>query len=167
MEPINTVERRKAFWNFLLLFALCIAIILTMAFFSVRVPFSENKILRNKMSLIDKERGFEKQFSNKMVDISRMLDTIDRATLQQAEQLDIKATAEIVQLKSMVTDTMFNKELYNNVVRNLENLQLNARSMRKVVDAGGELDKLKIEVQEFKEKAQDNYTKYIECLTKK
>ena len=167
MQPINNIERRKAFWNFLLLFLVCILIILTMGFFSVRVPFEENENLRHKLSQIDKERTLTKEFSAKMIEVSRMLDTIDRASPEQAELLDGRITEDILRLNSMASDTLFNSELYKNIVRNLGILQQNSKKMRKVADSDSELNKFKSELQRANEKAQDNYTKYIECLTKK
>ena len=58
----------------------------------------------------------------------------------QAEQLDLKATEEIWSSSGNGAWYMFNSELYENVVLNLENLQQHARSMRKVAAAGSEMD---------------------------
>jgi hypothetical protein len=77
-----------------------------LTFFSVRVPFSENDKLRAKMALIDKERAFTDEFTRKMINISRMLDSINKISLQEAELMDGRIGDEISKLNIMVSDTV-------------------------------------------------------------
>jgi Type VI secretion system, TssO len=167
MQPINKNERRSAFWNFLLLFVICFAIILTMVFFSVRVPFDENEKLHQKMAVIDKEREFSDKFTKKMIGVSRLLDSLDRVTPQESEILEGKIGQEISALNSMVADTTFNKDLYLNVVHNLGDMQQYSKKVRNETDKDMDVNNYKSQLQKANEKAQEYYTKYIECLTKK
>lgn len=167
MQPINIIERRKAFWNFLGLFMVCITIILTMVFFSVRVPFSENDKLHSRIKLIEKEREFSEKFTRKMVDVSRMLDTINRTTPQEAEILEGRIGEQISSLNSMVADTTYNKDLYRNVVHNLGDLHQYSKKLRKELDKDNEVENYKSQLQKAQERANESYAKYLECLKNK
>ena len=167
MQPININERRKAFWNFLILFIVCITIIITMVFFSVRVPFSENEKLHSRIKLIEKEREFSEKFTKKMIDVSRMLDTINRTSPQESEILEGRIGGEISNLNSMVSDTIYNRDLYLNVVHNLGDMQQYSKKIRKEANKDMDVDNYKIQLQKAQEKANEMYAKYIECLTKK
>ena len=167
MQPINITERRKAFWNFLGLFMVCITIILTMVFFSVRVPFSENDKLHSRIKLIEKEREFSEKFTRKMIDVSRMLDTINRTTPQEAEILEGRIGEQISSLNSMVADTTYNKDLYLNVVHNLGDMHQYLKEIRRKGDKDSDLNDLKSLLQKAQDRAQEYYDKYYECLSKK
>ncbi len=173
MQPINKTERSRAFWNFLLLFMLSIAILLTMGFFGAQVPLRESKELRSKMELIDKERNTDLElsikFTKKMINISRMLDTINRTSPQDAEILEGKISEEIAKLNSMVPeDTLINnKELYLNVVHNLGDMQQYLKEIRKKGDKDNDLTNLKTLLQKAQDRAQEYSDKYYECLAKK
>lgn len=167
MQPKNKDDRRKAFINFLLLFLLCMAIILTTVFFSVRVPFTENDKLRAKMEMIDKEREFTNKFTTQMIGVSRMLDSINKTSPQESILLEGRIENEISKLNAMVTDTVYNKDLYINVVHNLGVLQQYLKEIRSKSDKDLDVNNFKAQLEKANEKAQDWYTKYIECISKK
>ena len=144
----------------------CITIILTMVFFSVRVPFSENDKLHARIKVIEKEREFSEKFTRKMIDVSRMLDTINRTTPQESEILEGRIEEQISSLRSMVADTTYNKDLYLNVVHNLSDIKHYSKKLRKETDKDNEAESYKIQLQKAQEKANETYAKYLECLKK-
>lgn len=172
MQPINKYERRNAFWNFLLLLSICFAIIITMVFFSVRVPLNDNGVLRAKLDALEKEvekdREFSVMFTKKMISVSRMLDSINRSSPQEADILEETIGIERARLNSMVPDTLKNnKDLYVNVVHNMGQMQQYLKELRKKGDSDIEKNNYKSLYEKEQEKAQQNFAKYIECATKK
>ncbi|MEO6231113.1 MAG: type VI secretion system TssO [Ferruginibacter sp.] len=167
MEPKNKEERKKTFINFLLLFVACIAVLITMVFFSVRVPFSENDSMRKKMEVIDKEREFAALFTTQFINVSRMLDTINRTSPQEQVRLEGRVESAISKLDAMVSDTTYNKDLYINAVHNLGDLQLYLKEIRSKSDKDLDINSYKEQLDKANEKAQELYKKYIECLKQK
>lgn len=50
MKPLNTVERSKAFWRFLGLFAVTIGLVATVIFFSMQVSGADTRQLRQRVA---------------------------------------------------------------------------------------------------------------------
>jgi hypothetical protein len=123
MEPKNKAERRKAFLNFLLLFIICTGIIITTVFFSLQVPFKQNDQLRKQMDEVERERDFSKRFTTQMVNVSRMLDSINATKPPESDRIDGKIKDEISKLDAMINDSLYNKEMYLNVTHNLGDMQ--------------------------------------------
>lgn len=158
MQPVNKKERRSAFINFLLLFLVCVAIIITTVFFSIQVPFKQNDQLRKDMTLVEKERDFSNNFMSEMAGISAMLDTINTKA-QKPELLDGVVSENIKKLNVMVDgDSVYNKPMYKNVVLTLADLSAAKKQLRdlagKDVNAG-ELQKQKEDVARQLEAAQN------------
>ena len=174
MEPKNAADRNKAYAKFLIFFCLSILLVILTVFFSVQVPFSENEKLKTKMAQLDKEKDFSDRFTIKMINVSRMLDSINTTTPQEANRLEGRIKNEIEKLNSMVSDTINNRDLYVFSVHNIEDLQ---RSLKELTSKSGndaEVNVYKTQLEEAKQKAQDNYDKYIqksqdlmECISQK
>jgi uncharacterized membrane protein len=62
MPPLNRAERNNAFWGFLLLFLITIGIIITVVFFSIKVPFKENELLRSQVLIMQREEDLSDSF---------------------------------------------------------------------------------------------------------
>lgn len=135
MQPKNQVERRKAFLNFLIVFIMCIAIIITTVFFSIQVPFKHNDQLLKQMSEVQGEREFQKNFKEQMSDITNMLDTINSKS-QQPELLDVGITTKLQKLTGFVeSDSVVEKKIYQNIINSLSELQKSKKALR---DKAGE-----------------------------
>ena len=116
MRPINQEERRKAFMNFLLVFLICIAIIITTVFFSIQVPFQRNDQLEKQMTKIEKERDFSRNFSRSLGQINNMLDSINSKT-DNPDILNSKISSSIATLGASVdADSLSEKVLYQTVL---------------------------------------------------
>jgi len=73
MQPINQAQRRSAFLNFLLLFVITLAVIMVVIFFSIQVPFAENKKMKDQLNAFKENKAFEKKFSSAMTDPQTLL----------------------------------------------------------------------------------------------
>lgn len=165
MEPKNAAERKKAFTNFLLLFCLCILLVMITGFFSVQVPFSENEKLKTKMAQLDREKEFSEKFTIKMKHVSVMLDSINITTPQEADRLEGRIKNEIDKLNLMVSDSMNKQDLYDLYifsVHNIEDLQRSLKELRSKSGNDADVNLYKAQLEEAKQKAQDNYEKYLE-----
>jgi predicted patatin/cPLA2 family phospholipase len=96
-----------------------------------------------------------------------MLDTIYRTSPQEQIRLEGMIEKEISKLNGMVSDTIYNKDLYIHVVHNLGDLQQYLKEIRSKSDKDLDAINNKAQLDKANEKAQEFYTKYIECLTKK
>ncbi|MCW3092346.1 MAG: hypothetical protein JWP81_3415 [Ferruginibacter sp.] len=142
MQPNNTPERKKAFINFLLLFCVSAAIVILLAFSSVQVPLKQNSQLRAQTESADKEREFSQKFMGQMNEIINMLDSINtKAT--KPEILDGQITESISKLNLAVNaDSMYNKDLYRNVVLNLADLQTARKTLRGLTASSTDINQL-------------------------
>ncbi len=117
MKPLNDTERRKAFSNFLTLFIITIAIIVTTVFFSILVPLKENKKLKAAFIENQNKQDFEKEFCVKLDEIEPLLDTLgqpDRST----DLIDANIISKIKELRHMAdsasngTDNIYQRAIH-------------------------------------------------------
>lgn len=167
MQPKNQAERRKAFLNFLFVFIICIAVIITTVFFSIQVPFKRNDQLEKQMNGVEKEKDFSKRFTTQMIGISRLLDSINLTSPPETDRMDQKIKDGISELDHMTNDSINNKELYLNVTHNLLDVQNYLKLLREKTSKDVDVDRYKKEIKEAQDKALDFHDKWIECLTKK
>lgn len=143
MQPINKDERRKAFINFLLLFILSTGIIVAIVFFSIQVPFKQNKQLTKQIGDFQRERDFSQNFFIKMSSINNMLDSINTKSLRP-DLLDGDITEAIKKLNSEVnSDSASNKNIYANVVQIMADLQSSKKQLRERTGKDDNINELK------------------------
>lgn len=142
MEPKNKTDRVKAFMNFLLLFLLCIAVIITTVFFSIQVPFKQNDELRRQISIIQRERAFATDFLTEMTGIVSMLDTVSRAPNPDLLDRDIAENIKSLDSKVKNADSVYGINLYQNVVQNMYELQRAKKQARQAGTSEEEISKL-------------------------
>ena len=120
MQAINSSERRKASLNFMLLFLVCVAIIVTTVFTSTRVPFSHNKVLREEQKITEKSNAVRKEFTEKLISISHLIDSLDKIKIEDFNNLDIRIDDEIEELRKITANAEADdKILYDNISTNL------------------------------------------------
>lgn len=131
--PSNQKERRKAFLNFLILFLACVAIIITTAFYSIQVPFKQNKQLRQQVNTNEKEEDFSEGFKTQLISVSTMLDTINNKSTSP-DLLNSNITDNINRMSSMISsDTTYHRALYQYILINLSSLQGAKKQLRDMV----------------------------------
>src|SRR5829696_1573607 len=77
MKPLNQSERNGAFWQFLLLFIITIATVATAIFFSIQVPLSDNKQLRQQMADLQNEKDLYDSINTALRAATNELKTFD------------------------------------------------------------------------------------------
>ncbi len=152
MQPLNKAERSKAFLNFILLFLLCIAIIVTTVFFSVQVPFRQNDQLRTEMGTVTTDRQFANNFSAELAVITAMLDSINTKSLKP-ELLDANISERLKKLNVMAdNDAVTNKPMYQNIVLNLADLQSAKKQLRDFTGKDANMDDLRKQLDDMTRK---------------
>lgn len=147
MQPLNKNERRKAFWNFLLLFLVSITLITTTIFFSINVPFKQNDRLLKEMRSYVKEREFSTEFMTQMSEVAGMLDTINtKAT--KPDLLDGRITESIKKLNFKIDiDSATDKTLYRSVVFVLSDIQTAKKQLREITGKDLNADDLRKQIE--------------------
>lgn len=131
MKPLNVSERNKAFRNFLIFFIITIAIIIAAVFFSVQVDAEENRQLKEKIAVAEKQRDFTEHFVDKMETTIKLLDSVNLPNVRS----DVIDAAIDDNLKSMLAMTNNDtsaqlKSLYKNIVYNFYDLQGAKKQLR-------------------------------------
>lgn len=78
-KPINTSERNSAFLKFLLFFLLSVAMVTAAIYFDFRMPFVENKILKEKSEYIKQQNLQQENITNTFIEAKLLIDSIDKA----------------------------------------------------------------------------------------
>ncbi|WP_452219796.1 type VI secretion system transmembrane protein TssO [Lacinutrix salivirga] len=134
MKPKNSKERRASFFKFLALFIVTTTAILFAVFFNYKVPNKENSILKEQVKAVEKELAFQDNFSNEMIAIRSMIDSLDVKGQNLSYQNSLIST-KLVDLQKTIPskDSTFKYDMYSNIVAVYADLQ----------DAKGELSNLK------------------------
>jgi hypothetical protein len=123
MKPLNQAERRSAFLKFLLFFIITIAVIVTTVFFSIQVPFAENKKMKNDIADYQNQQKFMMQFSGKLTDLQTLIDTLQTPNLQ-TDLIENKITLAIGDLQAFKEKTMpGNDNIYAKMIDALSKLK--------------------------------------------
>lgn len=141
MKPLNQAERRNAFLTFLLFFIITIAVIVVLIFFSVQVPFKENEHWRNEMAQVENERLFLESFNVKMENAMQLLDSM--STTQNDPIADSRINSKLNEMAAMLNDSISVKNLYNNVVQNLQDMQRAKQNLRNAYAQSDDADETK------------------------
>ena len=163
MQPKNKSERTKAFLNFLLLFLISIAIIITTVFFSIEVPFKQNDDLRKQNFLVQRDRVFTSDFLTEMSGIAVMLDSIN--TSSKPDLLDGEISERIKKLNIKVNaDSVYDKILYQNVVQNLDDLRQAKKQLRDITAKSDNINELQKQNDDLRQQLQITKTSYENLL---
>lgn len=166
MQPKNKSERTKAFLNFIGLFVVSIAIILTTVFFSIRVPVKEANDLRRQIHDVEKEKVVTSQFITKMSEIVGMLDTINIS--KDPEYLDPTIKKNIDDFKlSADADTVHDQLLYQNVAKNMYDLYQAKKQLRQCTSSEDIIKKLESNNSDLQDKLDRRTQQYNELLRSK
>jgi Type VI secretion system, TssO len=131
MKSVNQAERRKAFSNFLLMFIITIALVVTAVFFGTRVPFAENEKMKEQINAYQNDRLFAEKFSAKISDIQALLDTLGGPNTQ-TEFINNQVNSLLADLQAMKDKTITgNDNIYAKTLHALYNLQTAKYSLAK------------------------------------
>jgi hypothetical protein len=78
MAPaLNSKERNKAFWKFVLFFSISVVVICMAVFVNFIVPSKENKILKEKAGKFQAHASSEEKFSANLLEVDKLLDSLN------------------------------------------------------------------------------------------
>jgi len=143
MKPLNTEERKKSFTSFLLFFLVTVILIIGAVYFGMQIPFKQNERLKAQVAHYQQEQAFADNFSQQMNETTILLDSVNKNGTQ-ATIVDGLISNNIKSLNaSILTDSSANKELYQNMVQTLNQLQLAKTGLRN--SSGNDQDAAKLQ----------------------
>ena len=117
MEIVNKEQRTKAYWFFVLFFALTVSIVVIAMFANVHFPFEENKLLKEKNAKLEKDIAIQNHFAADLEKVKVAVDSIGVSNLKDDffnEKLALSILADMY--KQLPKDTLNNKNMYNNTI---------------------------------------------------
>lgn len=142
MKPLNQAERKKAFGNFLLFFVITIAVIVTTVFFSIRVPFAENKKMKQQVDVYKANELFTNQFSGKVTDLQTLIDRLQTPNIQ-TDRIRDSITLAISDLQSFKEKSIAgNDNIYAKMIDALYKLNVANSNLVRLRDQSPDLGSL-------------------------
>ena len=117
MEIVNKEQRTKAYWFFVLFFAITVTIVVVAMFANVHFPFEENKLLKEKNAKLEKDIAIQNHFAADLEKVKVAVDSIGVSNLKDDffnEKLALSILADMY--KQLPKDTLNNKNMYNNTI---------------------------------------------------
>ncbi len=158
MEAQNKKERRTSIVKFGVLFATTIVLILGAAYFDFnQMPLKENKVLKSKIASIEKERIYQKKFSEKAAKVRALIDSLDTPG-NRMQYFNALINSNIVELQKTIPakDSTANYEMYVNAVQSYLDIQ---ELKTKLINFDGVDEKLI----NYREELDRMTSKYNEC----
>lgn len=155
MEVLNKKERTKAFLLFIGMFAVAIGTLFVAVFFSYRLPWKENKVLRAENKFIRYEFAYQKKFMEELEGIDKLIDSLDR-TNEGFIFLDKAISSDLVAIRSRIPkDSLEDRKMYENLILTYKNLLDSKRDLKKVEASKNEIDKLNDKVADYEKEIED------------
>jgi hypothetical protein len=155
MDILNKKERLSAFLLFLLMFVVTTGVLFAALFYNYKLPLRENEVLRQENDKILTQFNFQKQFSEKIEEISVMVDSLDKAP-ESFQFIEQKITFELVELKEKIpADTDQDLKLYDNVILTIKDLVNAKKLLLQVNDSKKEIDLLNTQIKAYEEENKD------------
>lgn len=151
MDILNKKERRNAFLLFLLMFFITTGVLITAIFFNFKLPLKENEVLKNENDRMNSQFNFNKEFTLKMEEIGKLVDSLDKAPLsfqfiEQSIGYELKELSE-----SIPKDSTINPALYQNIIITTKEFVNTKKRLLLTKDAEKEIENLKRENESLKE----------------
>ncbi|CAM4414270.1 type VI secretion system TssO [Zobellia nedashkovskayae] len=149
MEILNKKERTSSFLLFLLMFAITVGILFTAFFYSYKLPWKENAVLRKENKKMQYEFLYQKKFINTLEDVDKQIDSLD--TVKEGwffvEQSIIK---NLIDLRSDIPkDSLDDRSMYENLVLTYNKLVDAKRDLKQVETARQEIKDLEEQVADY------------------
>jgi hypothetical protein len=168
MKPVNQEERKKAFLNFLFLFIITVAAIIAVVYFSIEVPFAENKKMKAQLKTYQNEQSFAVQFSAQMTDPQVLLSRLGSSRNDSVGILNSQISAMLTKLatfKNTDSSASGNDNIYAKSLSSLYALQTAYSSLANYANQSQNQGELFQENQNLKQRLSDA-NNYILQLTR-
>jgi hypothetical protein len=151
MEILNKKERISAFLLFLLMFLVTIILLFVAVFFSYKLPWKENEVLRAENKKIQYEFMYQKQFINELKRVDVLIDSLDK-TKQGNIFLEQSINSDLVQIKNDIPkDSLENRNMYENLILTYKKLLDAKRDLKQVSNAKAEIDKMDEQLDDYED----------------
>ncbi|AIY14433.1 MULTISPECIES: type VI secretion system TssO [Cellulophaga] len=151
MEILNKKERISAFLLFLLMFLVTIVLLFVAVFFSYKLPWKENDVLRAENKKIQYEFMYQKQFINELKRVDVLIDSLDK-TKQGNIFLEQSINSDLVKIKNDIPkDSLENRNMYENLILTYKKLLDAKRDLKQVANAKTEIDKLDKQLDDYED----------------
>ena len=149
MEILNKKERVSSFLLFLLMFAVTVGIMFVAVFYSYKLPWKKNDILRAENKKIQYEFLFQKKFMQDLEKVDVLIDSLDNVT-EGYFFLEQSINAELINIKSDIPkDSLDDKAMYENLILTYKKLMDSKRDLKQVENAKNEIDELNEQVRDY------------------
>lgn len=168
MEPINKPERRKAFFNFMLLFLLCSAIIVVTVFAGASVPLKENNQLRSMRSSVEKAEDSRKEFTDKVTFISNKINELDATKPAEYAIKNGEITTGLEALNKLLpTEDNNDRKLFQTIISSLNLYHVAKKAEKAKTDDNTADAELKVKLKEALDDSKKWNEKWQECMLSK
>lgn len=142
MEILNKKERTNSFLLFLLMFVITVGILFTAFFFSYKLPWKENTVLRTENQKIRYEFLYQKKFIKNLEKVDKLIDSLEN-TREGYFFLEQSINADLIDIKSEIPkDSLDDKSMYENLILTYKKLMDAKRDLKQVENAKNEIDDL-------------------------
>ena len=162
MKPLNESERRRAFLNFLLFFAITVIVVAIAVMSSTRVPLKENENLRNQLMMVDQEKKYLLEFEKKMLEATRLLDSFEMARNEYLANEEIKKNFS--GMTAIMNDSMSVNSICSRIFENLNSLHIAKQQLRAVSNSKAELEEKNREIEKLQSKVDELNNTVIRLL---
>jgi len=155
MDILNKKERLSAFLLFLLMFFITTAVLIAALFYNFKLPMKENELLKQENDKIQVQFAFQKQFSEKIEEITTMVDSLDKAP-ESFQFIEQKINFELVALNEKIpADTDQELKVYDNTILLIKNLVNAKKMLLQGNDSKKEIDLLNNQIKSYEEENKD------------
>jgi hypothetical protein len=155
MDILNKKERLSAFLLFLLMFFITTAVLIAALFYNFKLPMKENELLKQENDKIQVQFAFQKQFSEKIEEITTMVDSLDKAP-ESFQFIEQKINFELVALNEKIpADTDQELKVYDNTILIIKNLVNAKKMLLQGNDSKKEIDLLNNQIKSYEEENKD------------
>jgi hypothetical protein len=155
MDILNKKERLSAFLLFLLMFFITTAVLIAALFYNFKLPMKENELLKQENDKIQVQFAFQKQFSEKIEEITTMVDSLDKAP-ESFQFIEQKINFELVALNEKIpADIDQELKVYDNTILIIKNLVNAKKMLLQGNDSKKEIDLLNNQIKSYEEENKD------------
>jgi len=165
MEVLNKKERSSAFLLFLLMVVLSFGILIIAVFFSYKLPWKENHVLRQENKKLQFEFGYQKRFIDALEGIDQQIDSLD-SSKEDFIFLDKSISSDLVAIRSRIPkDSLDDRKMYENMILTYKKLLDSKRDLKQVEAAKNDIDYLNDKIKDY-EKEIENLNRALRLSTR-
>lgn len=168
MQPTNHAERRKASLNFMLLFLICTAIIITTVFYSTRIPFTQNKKLVEEKNSFTQRDEFKSNFTDRFTEVSSMIDSLGNKSSAEISIYSTSIDKKVDELNALLkTAAADDVKLYTTVMTNLNRYYDAKKAAKKDVETTSNEKEYQAQIEKLQDRNLQLYGQLNDCIKSK